>query len=39
MLAIAKQQAANTLSSEDSNKPQISSRPPTKLLTLKHEKS
>ena len=39
MLAIAKQQAANTLSSEDSNKPQMSSNPPTKLRTLKLKKN
>ena len=37
IFAMAKQQAAKTPSSEDSSNPQISSKPPTKLRTLKKE--
>ena len=35
IFAMAKQQAANTPSSEDSSNPQMSSKPPTKLRTFK----
>ena len=37
MLAIAKQTAARTSVSVDSRRPQMSSRPPTKLLTMSPE--
>ena len=37
MLAMAKQTAARTSVSVDSRRPQISSRPPTKLLTMSPE--